>query len=186
MNKKKLNTFITDIEKMHEKVSDAEIKSELCKEFERIKEKHFPRKETTRQNVYEKVEKLMYNSRGETTEVVPIDIENFKSKCEDNVRVERIRLVNQKLKNMEGEPLMISCLKGYLFLKHKNSIGAKNFHQFCSNTSENHDYSLFLIRLHKLLQKYKKLQSCRLPVRFFRSKFTIIKEICCNNLTDWE
>ena len=171
---------------MHEKVSDVNIKNELCREFETIKEKHFLKTEKNKQNVYEEVQKIMYTSRGETTEFIPIDIEKFKSKCEDTVRAERIKLVNQKLKNMEGEPLMVSSLKGFLLYRHKESIKVKNFYDYCSNTGENYDYCLFLIRLYKLLQKYKKLQSCRLPVRFFRSKFTIIKEICCNNPTDWE
>ena len=128
----------------------------------------------------------MYNSRRETVEVVPVNIEKFKEKCENDIRVERIRLVNQKLKNMEGEPLMISCLKGHLLFKHKESIGVKNFYDFCSDTRENVDYALFLIRLYKLMEKYKQLKYCRMAVRFFRSKFTIIKDICCKNPTDWE
>ena len=186
MNKQKFSSFIMDIEKMHGEVSDDAIKLQLSNEFKIIKEKHFPKKETNKHNIYEDVKKALYNNIRETVEVVPVDVVEFKSKCDDDVRVERIRLVNQKLQNMEGELLMISCLKGYLLSNHKKSIGAKNFYEFCSNTNENHDYSLFLIRLYKLLEKYKKLQCCRLAVRFFRSKFTIIKEICNNNPEDWE
>ena len=187
MNQKKIEMFITEIEKIHEKVSDVQIKNELCRDFKTLKEKHFPQKETSKKSIYEEVEKKLYNSRGETAEVVPIDIEKFKSKCEDSVRAERIKLVNQKLKNIEGgEPLMISSLKGYLLLNHKDSIGVTNFFKYCSDTKENHDYALFLIRLYKLLDKYKKLQCCKLSVRFFRSRFTVIKEICINNPADWE
>ena len=186
MNQKKLNSFISDVEKMHEKVSDVEIRNELCRELQCLKEKHFPKKETNKQNVYEEVQKIMYSSRGETTEVIPIDIEAFKAPCDDKTRIQQIELVNKKLKHMEGEPLMVSFLKGYLFFKHKESIGAKQFYDFCSDAKENFDYALFLIRFYKLMQKYKKLQCCRMAVRFFRSKFTVIKEVCINNLADWE
>ena len=151
-----------------------------------MREKHFPKTEKSKQNIYEEVQKILYASRGETTEAIPIDIEAFKAPCDDKTRIQRIELVNQKLKNIEGEPLMISCLKGHLLMKHKKSIGVKNFYDYCGNTGENNDYCLFLIRLCKLLQEYKKLQCCRLPVRFFRSKFTVIKEICINNSQDWE
>ena len=186
MNKKELDLFIMDIEALHEKVNDGNIKNELSTEFQNIKKKHLPEKVKSKQNVYEETQKMLYNNRGESAESVAVDIEKFKTKCNDTVRVERIKLVNQKLKNMEGEPLMISCLKGYLLMNHKNAIGVKNFYDFCSDAGENHDYALFLIRFYKLMQKYKKLQCCRLPVRFFRSKFTVIKEICCNNPKDWE
>ena len=158
MNKQNLNSFIMDIEKMHKAVNNDEIKSHLCTQFQNIKEKHLPEKEKSKPNIYEEVKKMLYNSRGETAEVVAVDIEKFKTKCDDSIRVERIKLVNQKLKNIEGEPLMISSLKGYLLFQHKNAIGVKKFYEFFSDTEENHDYALFLIRFYKLMQKYKKLQ----------------------------
>ena len=167
-----------DIEKLLKSVNDENIKNDLCAGLQE--------KEKKKTNVYEEVQKMMYDNRRETAEVIPIDIEEFKKKCNDDVRVKRIESVNQKLKHMEGEPLAISSLKGFLLSQHKKAIGVKNFYDFCRDTGENHDYSLFLIRLYKLMQKYKKLQCCRLPVRFFKAKLAVVKEVCVNNPKDWE
>ena len=129
---------------------------------------------------------MLYDSRRETSEVIPINLEEFKKNCNNEIRIQRIELVNKKLKFMEGEPLMISSLKGYLLFQHKKAIGTKNFIQFLADTNENYDYSTFLIKFYKLLNKYKNLQKCKLPVRFFKTKFTVIKEICIKNPKDWE
>ena len=175
-----------DIENLHKKVNDENIKNELCAGFQNIKEKHLQEKEKSKHNVYEEVQKMMYDKRRETSEVIPINLQEFKTQCDNDVRRRRIELVNKNLKHMEGEPLMIYCLKGHLLLQHKKAIGVKNFYDFCKDTGENHDYALFLIRFNKLLLKYKKLQCCRLPIRFFRYKFTLVKEVCVNNPKDWE
>ena len=185
MNKKELHLFITDIEALHEKVKDKDTRNELNIKFTSIKEEHI-KKEKSKQNVHEETQKMLYNSRGESVEVVAVDIEEFKRECNDTTRVERITQVNQKLKTMEGEPLKISCLKGYLLMEHKNAIGVKKFYDFCSTAGENYGYSLFLIRLYKLTQKYKQLKCCKLPVRFFRQRFPFVKEICLSNSKDWE
>ena len=186
MSKQNINSFIIDIEKLINSVNDKDIKEHLSKEFENLKERHFPEKEKKKINVYEEIKKLMYDNRGETAEVVPIDMEEFKTVCNDNVRIKRINLVNQKIKHMEGEPIMIAYLKGYLLKKHKDAIGVKNFITFLADTNENYDYSTFLIKLYKLIEKYKGLQRCRISVRVFKAKFAIIKEICNNNPKDWE
>ena len=128
----------------------------------------------------------MYDNRREASAVIPIELEEFKTQSDNTVRIQRIELVNKKLKFMEGEPLAISSLKGYLLFQHKKAIGVRNFVEFLTDTGENYDYSCFLIKLHKLTTKYKNLQHCKLPVRFFKTKFVIIKEICLNNPKDWE
>ena len=186
MNKQKLNAFIIDVDNLHKAVNDNDIKNHLCTEFQRIKKKHIAEKEKSKPNVYDEVEKIMYNSRKEKAEVITVNMDEYKATCDNNTRVQRIELVNQKLQHMEGEPLMISYLKGYLLFCHKNAIGIKNFVEFLANTNENYDYSTFLIKLYKLVDKYKGLQCCKLPVRFFKSKFSIIRQICINNSSDWE
>ena len=87
---------------------------------------------------------------------------------------------------MEGESLLISSLKGYLLMKHRDAIGVKNFPKFLADTNENYHYALFLIKFHKLVNKYKQLQRCKLPVRYFKEKYPMIKQICQNNAEDWE
>ena len=185
MNKQKLDLFVKDIENLHNKLDNIDIKNYLCTEFKNIKEKHLVKKEESK-NVYEEVEKMLYKSLGEASVLVPINIGEIKSDCNDNVRVERLELVDKKLKSMGGESLLISALKGYLLFKHKNAIGVKDFNKFLDDTEENYDYCNFLIKLHRLVNKYKNLQRCKLPVRFFKTKFVIIKQICCNNPKDWE
>ena len=186
MNKKELNLFITDIEALHEKVDDENIKSYLCTEFENIKKKHILKNAGSRLNIYKEVEKMLYNNRRETPEVVPINIKEFKEQCDDNVRIERLELVTKKLKFTEGESLLISSLKGHLLLQHKQAIGVKGFIKFLSDTNENYDYCMFLIKLHKLVNKYKNLLCCKLPVRFFKRYYTMIKQICHDNSEEWE
>ena len=186
MNKQKLNAFIIDVDNLHKAVNDNDIKNHLCTEFQRIKKKHIAEKEKSKPNVYDEVEKIMYNSRKEKAEVITVNMDEYKATCDNNTRVQRIELVNKKLQHMEGEPLMISYLKGYLLFCHKDKIGIKNFVEFLANTNENYDYSTFLIKLYKLVDKYKGLQCCKLPVRFFKSKFSIIKQICINNSSDWK
>ena len=57
MNKKELDLFITDIEALHEKVDDENIKNELCTEFQNIKKKHIVKNAGSKLNTYEEVEK---------------------------------------------------------------------------------------------------------------------------------
>ena len=175
-----------DIENLCKSVEDEVIRENLCTEFEKIKKKHIPEKEKPKPNVYDEVHKLLYNSRREKVEVIPVDVEQFGTPCDDNTRAQRIELINKKLENMEGEPFLISILKGRLLSHHKRSIGVKNFITFLKDTGENYDYSTFLIKLFKLAEKYKQLKCCKLPVRFFKSKFALVKEICKNNPKDWE
>ena len=165
-------------------MDDNDIKNHLCTGFETIKKKHIPEK--AKPNIYTEVEKMLYSNRREKTEVITVNMDEYKAPCDDNTRVQRIDSVNQKLKHMEGEPLLISCLKGYLMFHHKKAIGVKNFITFLEDTNENYDYTSFLIRLYKLVEKYKGLRCCKLSVRFLKSKFVIIKEICRNNAKDWE
>ena len=186
MNKQKINAFLMDIENLHKSVEDEVIKGRLCTEFQKIKEKHIPEKEKPKSSVYDEVYKVLYKSRREKVEVIPVDVEQFGAPCDDKTRVQRIEKVNKKLENMEGEPFLISLLKGQLLLNHKRAIGIKNFIKFLEDTSQNYDYNTFLIKLYKLAEKYKQLKCCKLSVRFFKSKFVIIKEICINNAKDWE
>ena len=58
MNQKKLQMFINAIEKMHENLGDENAKLYLCNEFKSLKEKHFQKKETNKQNVYEDLKKF--------------------------------------------------------------------------------------------------------------------------------
>ena len=186
MNKQKINAFLMDVDNLHKSVEDEVIKEHLCTEFGKIKKKHFQEKEKPKLNVYDEVHKLLYNSRREKVEVVPVDVEQFGAPCDDNTRARRIELVNRKLENMEGEPFIISLLKGQLLSHHKRSIGVKNFITFLEDTGQNYDYNTFLIKLYKLTEKYKQLKYCKLPVRFFKSKFALVKEVCNNNPKDWE
>ena len=82
MNKKDLYLFITDIEALYNDVNDKDIKLHLCKEFQNIKEKHIVKNARSKQNTYEEVEKMLYNNRRETPEVVSINIEEFKAQSQ--------------------------------------------------------------------------------------------------------
>ena len=175
-----------DIEKLLKSVNDENIKNELCAGFQNIKGNHLQEKEKSKLNLYDEVQKMMYNNRRERVEVIPVNVEEFRAPCDDNTRARRIELVNQKLENMEGEPLLISLLKGQLLFNHKRAIKIKNFIKFLADTGENYDYSTFLIKFYKLADRYKGLKRCKLPVRFIKAKFAIIKEICINNSKDWE
>ena len=186
MNKQKINALLMDVENLHKSVEDEAIKEHLHTEFQKIKEKHIPEKEKPKQNIYDEVHKLMYNSRRERVEVIPVDVEQFGAPCDDKTRTKRIESVNKKLENIEGEPMMISLLKGQLLFDHKRSIGVKNFIKFLEDTGEKYDYSTFLIKFYKLTEKYKLLKCCKLPVRLFKAKFAIIKDVCNNNPKDWE
>ena len=186
MNKKKLNGFIMDIEALHKSVEDKVIKEHLCIEFEKIKKKHLHEKEKPKLNLYDEVEKMMYENRRERVEVIPVNMEEFGAPCDNNTRAKRIESVNKKLENMEGEPLLISLLKGQLLCNHKRAIGIKAFIKFLADSGENYDYATFLIKFYKLAEKYKGLKRCKLSVRFIKAKFAIIKEICINNSKDWE
>ena len=57
MNQKKLDSFISDIEKMFENVGDENSKIYIQTEFKSLKEKHIEKKEINKQNVYEEVKK---------------------------------------------------------------------------------------------------------------------------------
>ena len=175
-----------DMEKMLESVNDKDIKDHLSAEFKIIKEKYLQQKEKQKLDIYEEVKKMMYDSRRETSEVVQVNLQEFETQCNNDTRIQRIKVVNKKLKFMEGEPLVISSLKGYLLFQHKKAIGTKDFIQFLADTGENYDYCTFLIKFYKLLQKYKNLQNCKLPVRFFKAKFAVVKEVCMDNAKDWE
>jgi len=186
MNQEKLNLFLKDVERMHQEIGDENVKSHICKEFKNIKEKYIVKKEKSKKNIFEEVEKKMKSSQGETPELILIDVDEFKKPCNDDVRVERLKAVNKKLKFSENESLVVSSLKGYLLFTHKEAIGAKNFIKFLNDMNENYDYAMFLIKLYKLVKKYKNLHRCKLPVRFFKANYTIIKQICQNNSKDWE
>ena len=187
MNKQRINALLMDIESLHKSVEDKAIKEHLSTEFEKIKKKHLPaEKEKPKTNVYDEVHKLLYNSRREKVEVIPVDMEQFGSPCDDKTRAKRLESVNKKLENIEGEPMIVSLLKGQLLFDHKRSIGVKNFIKFLEDTGEKYDYSTFLIKFYKLTEKYKLLKCCKLPVRLFKAKFAIIKDVCNNNSKDWE
>ena len=47
-------------------------------------------------------------------------------------------------------------------------------------------WSIFLRKVYKLIFKYSELQFCTVSLRFFRSNFTIIKEICECNKDRWK
>ena len=187
MNKQKINAFLMDVENLHKSVEDEAIKEHLHTEFQKIKEKHLPaEKEKNKTNVYDEVHKLLYNSRREEVEVIPVDVGKFGAPCDDKTRVQQIESVNKKLENIEGEPMMVSLLKGQLLFDHKRSIGVKNFITFLKDTGEKYDYCTFLVKFYKLVEKYKQLKCCRLSVRFVKSKFALVKEVVNNNPKDWE
>ena len=185
MNAQKLNFFVNDIENLHNEVSDVDIKAHLHAKFADIKEKYLIRKEKNK-NDHEEVEKKLKTSLREMPELVEINIGEIKSQCDNNTRAERLSLINRKIKFMEGEGLLISSLKGFLLMKHRDAIGIKPFYKFLADTRENYHYSLFLIKLYKLLNNYKQLQRCKLPVRYFKEKYPMIKQICQNNPEEWE
>ena len=185
MNAQKLNLFMKEIEKMHSEVDDEGIKAHLHAKFVDIKEKYLVRKEK-RKNDYEEIEKKLKESLRDMPEVVTINTEEMKSQCDNSTRAERLNLINRKIKFMEGEPLLISSLKGFLLMKHRDALGITLFYKFLVDTRENYHYTLFLIKLHKLVNKYKQLQRCKLPVRYFKEKYPMIKQICQNNPEEWE
>ena len=47
-------------------------------------------------------------------------------------------------------------------------------------------WSIFLRKLHKLILNYSELQFCTVSLRFFRSNFKMIKEICECNKDRWK
>ena len=47
-------------------------------------------------------------------------------------------------------------------------------------------WSIFLRKLHKLILNYSELQFCTVSLRFFRSNFKMIKEICERNKDRWK
>ena len=165
MNQAKLNLFLHDVDKLHNKIADSDIKSQLNEEFKSIKDKYVIKKEKSKVNRYEETEKKLKTSQGETTtNIISINIEAYKSPCDDKMLVERLKHLNEKIKYIPNDPLIYSTLKGFLLHRKKESMGPTPFIKFLDDNDENYDYVLFLIKLYKLFEKYKGLCRCRLPV----------------------
>ena len=92
----------------------------------------------------------------EGPEAISISISDYQTECDEKVRKERIKTLNKKLKHIESESLIFSCLKGCLLWRHKNALGHKDFITFWGKTDERYDYVLFLIKLYKLFGLYAK------------------------------
>ena len=186
MDQKKFNLFLHDVEKLHNKVTDSHIKAMLNEEFKNIKESYIIKKKENKINIYEEVEKKLKTSLGEaTTNIISINIEEYRSPCEDHVLVERLKYINEKIKYISNDPLIYSTLKGFLLFRKKESMGPSLFIKFLDDVGESYDYVLFLIKLYKLFDKYKRLCRCRLPVGFFKKHYPLIKQICKNNSDEW-
>ena len=142
MNQQKLQLFICDIEKLHDGIISDDIKSNLCNEFNLIKEKYVLEKETkSLWKRYEEIEKKLKSTQREREgpEAIPIDIVDYRTECKEEVLKERIKKINKKLKNIESESLIFSCLKGFLLWRHKKALGHKDFLTFLDKTDERYD-----------------------------------------------
>ena len=70
-----------------------------------------------------------------------------------------------------------SCLQGQV-LKRLKDISGKNMTELLKTTSHSRGQAYFLINFFVLVGKNNKLMYSNLPIRFFKSNFSIIKSIC--------
>jgi hypothetical protein len=70
-----------------------------------------------------------------------------------------------------------SCLQGQV-LKRLKDISGKKMTELIKTTSHSRGQAYFLINFFALVEKNNKLMYSKLPIRFFKSNFSIIKSIC--------
>ena len=157
-----------------------EVKREDLKDCFEIKKEE----RKAREDKYEMVEKRLKES------INPINTREIDTLVDDGAttieqKIKRIKFLSQKLNCVKLLPLEYAVAQGNIFASVKKD-GRKEYSKFIKDVNFTISYANFLINLAKLINKYKILGKCNLPIRFFKQNFALIKDICKENKDDWK
>ena len=98
---------------------------------------------------------------------------------------EKVILLQKAIDDATRKKIYYASLQGQLlekcFLQSK-----KVYKETLEETKITKQWLILLRKLHKLILSYSELQFCTVSLRFFRSNFKIIKEICERNKDRWK
>ena len=105
---------------------------------------------------------------------------------DDNLSLPRkVIYLQRAIDDVTRRKIYYASLQGQLlekcFLQSK-----KVYIETLEETKSTMQWSIYLQKLYRLILKYSELQFCTVSLRFFRSNFKIIKEICERNKERWK
>ena len=192
MNQQEFSNLQGDIKQIFNnvKMQHPATKELLDKNERELIEKYFVKKQNVKKakkDRHEEVKKLLLSRLKEPQEHVTVN-------DEDNM-VDKKNSLKEKKENVKNLIKAINYSKTmgirYNFLlgnilKQIQDGGRKKFYDFVEDISYNADYCRFLVKFYKLLNMYNKLQNINLPIRYFKTNYTIIKDICQDNQAEWK
>ena len=90
--------------------------------------------------------------------------------------VKEINLLYENMKESSRQSILMANACGSLYNKAKKHLSKKDFRVFISKTKFSRSWCYFLIAFNNLVNEYKGLQQCCLPVSKLQKFFTVIKE----------
>lgn len=192
MNQQQVVNLQRDIEKVFNEVksSHPETKELINKNEQELKKKYFSNKQSIKEKQkdrYEEVKKLLQSHLREPRENVVVTNESElvnKNKTIEEKKENAKNLV-KAINFSKNVGVRYSFLLGNILSQIYNK-GIKDFHEFIKDISYNADYCRFLVKFYKLLNMYGKLQNTDLPIRFFKTNYIIIKDICKGDEAKWK
>ena len=103
----------------------------------------------------------------------------------DLTLAEKINHLQKAIDDATRRKIYCTLLQGQLLAKCFLQ-SRKVYKETLEKTKITMQWSIFLRKLHKLILNYSELQFCTVSLRFFRSNFKMIKEICECNKDRWK
>ena len=191
MNQKEVFSLQQDITKIFNEVKLKHPSTEeILKEKEqKLKEKYFSKQneKKDKKDRYEEIKKFMVRRLGEPQQNVTVnneeDLTNKDKPIE--VKIENAKNLIKAINFSKTVGIRYNFLLGDILYQIQND-NKKMYRDFVKNIDYNADYCRFLIKFYKLLSVYKKLQHINLPLRYFKTNYFIIKDICKENQEEWK
>ena len=85
----------------------------------------------------------------------------------------------------EKKILSFAARQGHLLKEAKERLGATMYKHVRNSCEFSSSYANFLISLHRLFEKYQRLNYCSVAIRFFCPNMKHIQNICHENQVFW-
>ena len=103
----------------------------------------------------------------------------------ENDSIDLLKKLTEAQAQEKKKILSFAARQGHLLKEAKERLGATMYKHVRNSCEFSSSYANFLISLHRLFEKYPRLNYCSVAIRFFCSNMKHIQNICHENQVFW-
>ena len=103
----------------------------------------------------------------------------------ENDLIDLLKKLTEAQAQEKKKILSFAARQGHLLKEAKERLGATMYKHVRNSCEFSSSYANFLIPLHRLFEKYRRLNYCSVAIRFFCSNMKHIQNICHENQVFW-